>query len=92
MADTLKYIIESLADTIDKTTLKISDECLFQEACKFLRTPGQSWHVPNKPRKIEPATKKQKDFIYGLGLDVNTEKLTKQEAIIVIKQAKEKSK
>lgn len=93
MENRLKEIIRGLNEVINEEQLTISNTCLFEQACGFMRgeLAGQSREKHfsnNKPNNVkEPATPKQVAF-----LKMNKkykEGMTKQEAFAIIKELKE---
>ncbi len=106
----LNQIIKDLVEVRGETSLKISDEVLFIQACTYERgeianskTPVKPSHVgksgsPGKSgdvnesdvptqKQIKLATKKQLDYLHGLGVSIiGMDKLTTLEADKLIQE------
>lgn len=90
MKQRLIQIIKELKDTVndlEKERFFISDNVIFDKAVSIYL--NESSKKPSNEKIQELATQKQLDFIHINNLDVNTENLTKKEAIQIIKEFKE---
>ena len=86
----LKQTIEILKTVVCESELRVSDECIFIQACTFMRTPKES---SNGNQGLEKATEKQIDFLCKLNADFDADKITKKEAKSLIdKLVKERGK
>ena len=89
-------IITELRDVIKVEELNINDDTLFSEAVSCWRGEqvGKCKNQQFKPTfqpttrpSFVPATEKQKNYIYKLDANANTENLSKQEAARIIQEA-----
>lgn len=77
----LKKLLENLSDTVSETGLRVTDECIFIQACTFMRTPNNTLPPTSTPEK---ASDKQKDFLYKLNADFDANTITKKDAKTLI--------
>lgn len=94
----LHEIINKLIQVRGESSLKISDECIFIQACTYERgeiaNQGKSFvnkladSIPKPSEKREMATEKQLNYIYRNNLNVDTKDLTKLEATKIIGEHK----
>jgi len=87
--DKLKKIIEELNSIREESSLRISDEVLFEQAIKIYISNNINDSHNNKERINISATDKQKYLLKKLGIVFN-DSLTKQEAYQLIKEKKER--
>jgi len=80
----LKILIETIKETLKETKLKVSDDTILIEACKFMRTPKTNYS-PKETKELKKATPKQIDFLCKNNIDHDSETLTKKEAFKLIK-------
>jgi len=95
MEKRINEIGEILGGFCEEFNLKVSDDVFFKEVLTCYRgeQAGQNKPLVKKiiEKPFEPLTKKQLDAIHGYGIKtkIPAEKLSKQEAIQLIKKHKE---
>jgi len=96
MEKRIEEIGEILGNFCETFNLKVCDDVFFKEVLTCYRGEeagkGKTECKVKEVEVDEPATEKQKKFIYGNNIDVDTETLTKKEAIRLIGEFKENDK
>ena len=84
----LKEIIKMVKDSCSINLIAPSNDMILDCSVRIFN----SNNINGAIQKEELATEKQKNLIYKLNLDVNTEKITKQEAYNILKENLPKKK
>lgn len=88
MIRTVDSLIEALDNVCKHRRLKVSDDCLLEQAVKIHLSDLIS-EQKSSGKTSEKASQKQIDLLYKLNANFNAETITKSEAHKLIKELKE---